>query len=240
MPNTSFSDFAVKRSVNRVKRPAKFHWNSALPILISILGIGAWIAGEAFYAGYWNAVGIPPIASRTLQQTAFAGFAAAYYNWTWIPIALGLFAFYIAVLAIDFKNRDPLKVLWIIRSKKWWDENIEIDRTLGKLFSALLISAILFFILILAPLTLWIVNAMEEGKRVFHRQACEISAAKVLPSVIKLDDGTTVAGKILDRSENAIVFLVGRSIEVVAVEGAKSRLLDSTDIKGNTCSKAKE
>ncbi|GGI55159.1 hypothetical protein GCM10011430_23330 [Oxalicibacterium solurbis] len=199
------------------------------------MGIGAWIAGEAFYTGYWNAAGVRPIVSMSLQQTAFAGFAAAYYNWAWLPVVLGIFSLYIAVLSFGFKNKSPLKILWIIKSKKWWDENVEIDKTLSKLFKSLLVAAILFFILILTPLTLWVIKAMEDGKNVFYKQACAVKAAKTLPSKIMLDDGTAIGGRILARSEHLIVFLTDTSIDVIAIDGEKSRLLDSTHVSLTKC-----
>lgn len=235
MPNHSMRGFRVKSSADSSIKIHKIHWSSFLPIIITVLGVGAWIAGEAFYMGYWSAAGIPAITSMSLQQTAFAGFAAAYYNWAWLPLAIGLCALYLAILAVDFKSRGPLKIKWLIKLKQWWNENIEIDKRLGKLVSSLLIAAILFFILILAPLTIWVVKAIGDGKDLFQKQACAIRVAKTLPSVIKLADGTTISGKVLDRSEKAIVFLSRTMIYVITINGEKNNLLDSTDLQHVKC-----
>ena len=235
MPNHSMQGFRVKRSVASSIRISKIHWGSFLPIIITVLGVGAWIAGEAFYTGYWSAAGIPAINSMSLQQTAFAGFAAAYYNWAWLPLAIGVYAFYLGILAISFKSRGALKIQWLIRLKNWWSKNIEIDERLGRWVSSLIISAILFFILILAPLTLWVVKAMEDGKAAFLKRACAVKVAKTLPSMIKLADGATISGKVLDRSENAIVLLSRTMIYVIAINGEKNNLLDSTDLQYMKC-----
>lgn len=235
MPNHSMQDFRVKRTAVSSIKGSKIHWGSFLPTIITVLGVGAWIAGEAFYMGYWSAAGIPAITSMSLQQTAFAGFAAAYYNWAWLPLVIGLCALYFAILAVDFKSRGTLKIQWLTKLKNWWSENIEIDKKLGKLVSSLLIAAILFFILILAPLTVWVVKAMGQGKEAFQRQACSIRAAKTLPSAVTLADGTTIGGKVLDRSEKALVFLNRTTIYVITVDGEKNKLLDSTDIQHVKC-----
>jgi hypothetical protein len=205
-----------------------------LALLMTILGTQAWIAGEAFNYGYWNAAHWPGSAIQVpLQNMAFTGFVGPFYNW----LAGGIFLFclgpYIALMAIQSKNLRVKPAQWAVPILDWWRRRFTFDEATGKLAAVVTMLAVALFGVIIL-MSLWIVGALQQGANLFKTQVCQLRAAEALPTTIQLGDGSKISGRVLDRSDKVIVIMDREAIHVLAV-GEKSQLLDSTRVADVKC-----
>jgi hypothetical protein len=230
----------LKRDVQRRTKYVSHSFDliKYLAFFITILGILAWIAGQAFNYGYWNVAGWDggPIIAPTLQSVAFLGFIAPFYNWIWGSIFLAVLGAYGFILALRSKRRkqDPHRfVLW---ARRWIEKNIEIDEEVGKLSGIVILIAIFLFGMLILPLAFWIIGAQHQGEELLKKQICQVRVAKTLPTSIKLADGTMVMGKILSRSDKFTILLDQESIHTITV-GDSPRLLDSNNVLEIKCLK---
>jgi hypothetical protein len=231
------SNFPLSQN-NRLRRgdatKNELDFLKCLALLMTILGTQAWIAGEAFNYGYWNAAHWSgPIISIPVQSVAFIGFIGPFYNWIVEAALLFCLGPYIALISVRSKSQKVQQVIWATSILEWLRKRFTVDAKTGKFAAVITWLAVALFGLTLF-LAFWIVGAVGQGKKLFNKQTCELRASKVLRTTIKLADGSKVSGRILDRSEHATVIMDGDAIYVLTA-GEKPQLSDSTSVTDIKC-----
>jgi hypothetical protein len=123
--------------------------------------------------------------------------------------------------------------LFLVRIKNWCVTNVEVETAGAKLSGALMILC-LAFILLVIPLLFWVVGASDAGKRQFRKEVCDTRSAKVLPSQLVLNHGTTISGRFIERSEKISAVMDRDAVHVVLL-GENPVVQDSTSVLTISC-----
>lgn len=230
---TSLRKNRTQQPISIAKNPIDFvKW---LAFFVTLLGIQAWIAGEAYYEGYWGLLGLDgPFSSTSLQRTAFVGFLGVFTNWQIVSAVIAATGCYVVFLAIGREkapNYEP--PLWIVKIKAWL-KRFTFDKSTGMFGSVLLLIAILVFLTVFL-LGIWIVSAHSAGANRIKTQICEMREGKALITTAKLTDGTMVSGLLLDRSDKFTTIMDVKLIHVLST-GDKQQILYSTQMPKVKCS----
>lgn len=209
-----------------------------LLFFISSLGILAWIAGAAYQAGYWGVVGLDgPLIPRSLQATALMGFIGSLTSWIYAPMVLLVLSVLILFLGIGLRrkeNKNDTQV-WLVKTRDWLSGRFSYDQSLGVFGLTGMAFSYGFLILLEIPLVVWSMSAYHQGEKLFKEDACEIRNGIKLGSRIKLAEGNSIEGRILDRSDKFVVISNGWAIYSVALDS--QILAYSIDIPTIECEK---
>lgn len=205
-------------------------------VAITFLGVCAWIAGKAFFSGYWTAVGNGgPLSSSTIQEVAFFGFAAAIRIWFYaifVIACFGALAWFFGI-GLNRKNKKPSDKL--IRVRTWFSERFSYDQD-NKYISIFIIwVAAVLYSFVVFPLAGWVNSASDAGRERFDEIACHRLKGNDFPTGISMSEGGQLQGWVLDRSEK-FMMLVDRSFVYTISLGEKVRVVEKTALK-LTCKK---
>lgn len=207
-----------------------------LPILITLIGIYAWIGGQAYLAGYWNAFGWDgPIVKLSLPETAFFGFSRTLSNWVGAVaflLALGVYGLLMELWTsrgvIEQLPRRPSRL------ESWIRQGKPIDATTKAVFAGSVLAGLFLGAMVLGPLTAWVNSAIAEGKSDAREIVCHTRRTAVLPSTLILSDKSTLTGRFLERSDKLSVVIDRSNIYVVSA-GDNPKILDKTNVGNFVC-----
>lgn len=239
------SDGAIQaaRSTPEVKQPkwpASLDPFKLLALFMTLTGIVAWVAGEAYMLGYWGAAHYPRnLSAMSLQSLALLGFYGAYRCWMWGIGAAVLCGALIVLTAIRRKNKAKREPNWLrrmaTRIRNWWSENFELDRTSAVPGVLLLGTAFCYYAILISPAVLWIVGSHYQGQSLFETQACQVRAGAA-PTSITLADGSTLKGHVIERNDKLIALLTKDAVVMVADGEKGGRIVESTSLASIKCS----
>jgi hypothetical protein len=205
---------------------------------VAFLGIQAWVAGEVFMMGYWNAAHYPRgIAPLSAQSMALLGFCGAYRCWIWAALAIGAYGALALLFAVRRKGAAG-KLNWLKHSQRraqaWIAERFELDAFSAIPGVVLFTAAVFYYGVLISPAALWVGGANYEGKRLFMKQACQARAG-ALPTSIMLTDGSTLWGNVIERSDKLTAVLTPDAV-VMVTDGEKGgRVVESTSLVSIKC-----
>lgn len=237
-------DSAAQIPAANQDRPAR-KWPALLDPLklvagaVAFLGIQAWMAGEVFMMGYWNAAHYPRgIASLSAQSMALLGFCGAYRCWIWAAAAIAAYGALWFLTSVRRKRIEPLEPgrvrLWLRRVSAWIAVRFELDGSSAAPGVVLLSSALFYYGVLISPAALWILGANYEGEQLFKTQACEARAGAV-PTSITLIDGSTLWGNVIERSDKLKAVLTADAVVMVADGEKGARVVESTSLASTRC-----
>ncbi|AUH52906.1 hypothetical protein CXB49_19990 [Chromobacterium sp. ATCC 53434] len=193
---------------------------------ITLLGIFAWIAGSCYRYGFWSQVGNGgPISSISLQETALYGFISPYKIWLWAVLAISVFSIFIAALGIGIKRKERQPKNSAIRI--WLEKRFSYDKSFFILSMIVFTVACFIYSYLIFPIGLWVVGSYSTGKDNFLKSACHAKLESRYATTITLDNGKTINGWLLDRSDKFLMLADGGHVYTVAI-GEKVRLMDTT------------
>lgn len=240
VPSDSVAQVAKpQQGEDRPKWPAALDPFKLVALFMTLTGIVAWVAGEAYMLGYWGAAHYPRnLTAMSLQSLALLGFYGAYRCWMWGIGAAVLCGALIVLTAIRRKNkakREPSGLRRIAtRIRNWWSENFELDRTSAVPGVLLLGTAFCYYAILISPAVLWIVGSHYQGRSLFETQACQVRAGAA-PTSITLADGSTLKGHVIERSEKLIALLTKDAVVMVADGEKGGRVVESTLLASLPC-----
>ena len=237
---------AAQLAVDTKERPTR-KWPTSLDPLklvagaVAFLGIQAWMAGEVFMMGYWNAAHYPRgIASLSAQSMALLGFCGAYRCWIWAAAAIAAYGGLWFVTSVRIKRLEPPEPgrfdLWVIRVRGWFGARFELDGPAAAPGVILLSSALFYYAVLISPAALWILGANYEGEQLFKTQACQVRAGAA-PTTIKLGDGAALRGHVIERNDKLIALLTKDAVVMVADGEKGGRVVESTSLDNVNCDK---
>lgn len=237
------SDSAAQIATAHQERPTR-KWPTSLDPLklvagaVAFLGIQAWVAGEVFMMGYWNAAHYPRgIAPLSAQSMALLGFCGAYRCWIWAALAIGAYGALGFLFAVRRKGADG-KSGWLRRfqhrAKAWAADRFELDAFSAIPGVVLFAAAVFYYGALISPAALWVGGANYEGKRLFEKQACQTRAGTT-PTSISLVDGSTLKGNVIERSDKLIALLTKDAVVMVADGEKGARIVESTSLTSIQC-----
>lgn len=206
---------------------------------MTLTGIVAWVAGEAYMLGYWGAAHYPRgLSSMSLQSLALLGFYGAYRCWMWGIGAMALSGLLALVTSIRRKNAAHRKPGWARRTANklsaWWHENFELDSSSAMPGVLLLGTAFSYYAVLISPAVLWIVGSNYQGKALLETQACQTRAGAAATSIV-LADGSTLKGNVIERSDKLKAVLTADAV-VMVTDGEKgARVVESTSLANIKC-----
>ncbi len=238
------SDSAVQaagspREVPPSKWPTSLDPFKLVALFMTLTGIVAWVAGEAYMLGYWGAAHYPRnLSAMSLQSLALLGFYGAYRCWMWGIGAAVLCGALIVLTAIRRKNRAKREPNWLRRMansiRNWWSANFELDRTSAVPGVLLLGTAFCYYAILISPAVLWILGSHYQGQSLFETQACQVRSGAA-PTSITLADGSTLKGHVIERNEKLIALLTKDAV-VMVTDGEKgARVIESTSLADIKC-----
>ncbi|WP_434631304.1 hypothetical protein [Chromobacterium sp. CV08] len=194
-------------------------------LLATLLGAFAWIAGSSYLDGFWSPIeNAGPLSRPSLQDTALKGFVLPYIAWIKLVAYLVATGLVTLVLGIRLKKKSGStqqgKIPTQFLSRFSYDKDFR-GMTFVFLGTALYLFCLVYY------LALWINSARDIGRQNFIATACAKQAGKTAPSSITLDNGKTVSGWLLDRSDKFLMLVDGGRVYTVAI-GDKVRLMDTT------------
>lgn len=206
---------------------------------VAFLGIQAWMAGEVFMMGYWNAAHYPRgITSLSAQSMALLGFCGAYRCWIWAALAIaanGALWFLTSVRRKRVEPPEPGRVrLWLRRAKDWFATRFELDGASAAPGVVLFSSAVFYYGVLISPAALWVWGANYEGEQLFRTQACQVRAGAT-PTSINLADGTTLHGHVIERSDKLTALLTKEAVVMMADGEKGARVIESTSLATLSC-----
>lgn len=208
-------------------------------LLISILGVLAWITGTSFNFGYWAAAGYPaPPIQKSIQLIAFLGFIEPLYNWMAGALLTVITGLYVILMSARRKRKHKNSPEQYSPLRTWISSQIEFDRFTRKLGASIGITGVAFFLLLVVPLALWILAAILQGHSEFEKEMCSIRRTPTLPTIVTLGDGKAVAGKILDLSDKFIVLVDYEKAMTIGL-GEKPQIITSTSFSSISCKENK-
>jgi len=229
---------SLRKNVAEAENPPKLDPFKLIGLLITLIGIGAWIAGESYNSGFWFAAkGIGPVMPPTLQQTAFVGFIGPIGNWIVAAVAISILGMIIGIMSIRSKSTSkPPRLLLVIAN--FFKARFTMDSTSAGLSQILTAVGVCFVYFMILPLAAWIYFANAEGQNTFKKFVCEARVASSFPTEISLGDGAQIRGKIIDQSDKLNILLDKNSIYLVLL-GDKPRILSTTSTAGTICPASK-
>lgn len=202
--------------------------------VVTLLGIQAWIAGEAYYSGYWSVLGLDgPFSPLSLQRTAFIGFLGVFTNWEVAAIVIGAMGLYVVFLAVGWEGEyNRGRPRWIIKIRGWL-RKFTFDKSTGIFGGAIILMGVAFLCIALV-LGLWMAAAYSAGANSIQTQICEMRKGKSVMTTAKLFDGTVISGLLMDRSDKFTAIMDAKSVQVLTV-GDKQQLLYTIQIPKVKC-----
>lgn len=229
------NELVSKNSFNQSSFSTLIKWNLSF---VTLCGITAWLAGQAYNVGYWSVAGWNgPITRLSLQETAFMGFVGPIFNWLFVGLtAMGISAY---MFALEFLSKLSLNKVstpprFLLKLRDWIQKQGKLDPTIKRLCATMMIAGFGFVFFVVIPIIMWVFAAYADGKTLATDQICRIRKAKSLPTVVNLADGNKLNGRFLERSEKLSVLLDRTSIYVITV-GDRPQLLDTTDVRELKC-----
>lgn len=205
-------------------------------VAITFLGVCAWIAGKAFFNGYWAAVGNGgPLSSSSIQEVAFFGFAAAIRIWFYAIFLIVCFGALAWVLGIGLHKKAKKPSDRSVRVRAWLSERFSYDQDNKYLSFFIVWVAAVLYSFVVFPLAGWVVAANEAGRERFDEIACHRLKGNDFPTAISMSEGGQLQGWVLDRSEK-FMMLVDRGFVYTISLGEKVRVVEKTALK-LTCKK---
>ncbi|WP_343548000.1 hypothetical protein [Ralstonia sp.] len=206
---------------------------------VAFLGIQAWMAGEVFMMGYWNAAHYSRgIASLSVQSTALLGFCGAYRCWIWAAAAIAAYGVLWFLTSLRRKRSEPPKPgrvgLLLIGVRDWFAARFELDGSSAAPGVILLSSALFYYGVLISPAALWILGANYEGEQLFKTQACQARGG-ALPTRITLTDGSILWGNVIERSDKLIALLTKDAVVMVADGEKGGRVVENTSLSTTKC-----
>jgi hypothetical protein len=236
---TRLKNFKSKTTTSKWFGPDPLKWAT---LVVSLIGIVAWTGGTAYFEGYWSTVGWgTPIVSKSIQETAYAGFTGTIINW--ISAAFGILCLGTYIALLEFLGKLPVPQFlnrqrtqsepW--RIVKWLSSGKKFDPTMTRVIALMIVSGLGLAVVFVLPGFLWCYGAYWQGKAQINKAICEARVAKVFHSTIMLTEGGKMSGIIIDRSDKVTILLDRSAVHVIAT-GEKSVLLDTTSVEHITCS----
>ncbi|WP_454845308.1 hypothetical protein [Ralstonia thomasii] len=224
---------------DRPKWPAALDPFKLVALFMTLTGIVAWVAGEAYMLGYWGAAHYPRnLSTMSLQSLALLGFYGAYRCWMWGIGAAVLCGALIVLTAIRRKNKAKREPSWLPRMttsiRNWWSENFELDRTSAVPGVLLLGTAFCYYAILISPAVLWILGSHYQGQSLFETQACQARTGAA-PTSISLADGSTLKGHVIERNDRLIALLTKDAVVIVADGEKGGRGVESTSLGDIKC-----
>lgn len=221
------------------KWPASLDPFKLVALFMTLTGIVAWVAGEAYTLGYWEAAHYPRgIGELSLQSLALRGFYGAYKCWTLGVLVLAGYGVLGLIPAIRVKRTTPRKQGWLTRSvqrcRQWLAARFEFDAPYAVTGVLLLGTAIFYYGVIISPALVWVVGAYQQGRGLLEKQACQARAGAT-PTSINLADGTPLHGHVIERSDKLIALLTKDSVVMVADGEKGGRVAESTSLASVKC-----
>ncbi|NMV41826.1 hypothetical protein [Ralstonia insidiosa] len=221
------------------KWPAVLDPFKIVALMMTLTGIVAWVAGEAYMLGYWGAAHYPRnLSAMSLQSLALLGFYGAYKCWMWGIGAAALCGALIVLTSIRKKNKTEHEPNWPRRIassiRTWWSKNFELDRSSAVPGVLLLGTAFCYYAILISPAVLWILGSHYQGKSLFETQACQVRAGAA-PTSITLADGSTLKGNVIERSDKLIALLTKDAVVMVADGEKGGRAVESTSLTNISC-----
>ncbi|OCS43881.1 hypothetical protein [Ralstonia pickettii] len=240
MRDTPTVSTAQARDGQNSKWPASVDPFKLVALLMTLTGVVAWVAGEAYMLGYWGAAHYPRnLSAMSLQSLALLGFYGAYRCWLWGIGAAALSGALIVLTAVRKKKakREPNWLRRIaISIRRWWTENFEVDGSSAVPGVLLLGTAFCYYAILISPAVLWIFGAYHQGQQLLEKQACQTRAGTALTSMT-LADGSMLWGNVIERSDKLIALLTKDALVMVADGDKGARLVESTSLANIECSK---
>lgn len=224
---------------DRPKWPAVLDPFKLVALFMTLTGIVAWVAGEAYMLGYWGTAHYPRnLSAMSLQSLALLGFYGAYRCWMWGIGATVLCGALIVLTAIRKKDKAKQEPNWLRRMassiRSWWTENFELDRTSAVPGVLLLGTAFCYYAILISPAVLWILGSHYQGQSLFETQACQVRAGAA-PTSITLADGSTLRGQVIERNDKLIALLMKDAVVMVADGEKGGRVAESTSLMSIKC-----
>lgn len=196
-----------------------------IALLITILGIQAWIAGASFLSGYWGVAGLPgPFNPKSLQETALYGFIGAFKNWGVLGLVIFLLGPFFILIGFSLRRTKNAQLKKPSKFQIWFESKWVFDRNIGRFGAAFMMAGIIYVIGFLIPMALWSVASDIDGQVSFKRDVCTLRAGKAVIATIPLNGGSNVKGEIIDRTQTMTAVLQENAIQVVSA-GEKQQLL---------------
>jgi len=236
--NSAVQAAGPPREQQQPKWPASLDPLKLVALLMTLTGIGAWVAGEAYMLGYWGGAHYPRnISAMSLQSLALLGFYGAYKSWMWGISAAALCG--ALIMLISIRRKKALRTLgWpqriAISIRTWWSENFELDRSSAVPGVLLLGTASCYYAILISPAVLWILGSHYQGRNLFETQACQTRAGVALTS-ITLADGSTLKGNVIERSDKLTALLTKNAVVMVADGEKGARIVESTSLTDISC-----
>lgn len=228
------------REEQQPKWPSSLDPLKLVALFMTLTGIAAWIAGEAYMLGYWGAAHYPRnLSAMSLQSLALLGFYGAYKCWMLGIGAVALCGALIVLTAVRKKNKAQREPGWPQRIatsvRTWWSENFELDHSSAVPGVLLLGTAFCYYAILISPAVLWIFGAYHQGQQLLEMQACQVRAGAA-PTSITLVDGSTLKGHVIERSDKLIALLT-KDAAVMVADGEKGgRIVETTSLVNIRCS----
>ena len=221
------------------KWPASLDPFKLVALLMTLTGIVAWVAGEAYTLGYWEAAHYPRgIAALSLQSLALRGFYGAYKCWTLGALVIAGYGVLGLIPAIRLKRSTPRNQGWLTRvaqrCRRWLAARFEFDAPYAVTGVLLLGTAIFYYGVIVSPALVWVFGAYQQGRELMEKQACQARAGAT-PTSINLADGTTLHGHVIERSDKLIALLTKDAVVMVTDSEKGGRVVESTSLANIKC-----
>ncbi|MGC0152957.1 hypothetical protein ACPRNU_10900 [Chromobacterium vaccinii] len=193
---------------------------------ITLLGIFAWIAGSCYRDGFWSQVGNGgPISSSSLQDTALHGFISPYNVWLWAVLAIFGFSIFIAALGVGIKRKERQPKKSAIQT--WLEKYFSYKKDFLVIAMIFFTAGCFLYSFLMYPLGLWVVGSYRAGQDNFLKITCQTKRTSHYSTTITLDNGKTINGWLLDRSDKFLMLADSGHVYTIAI-GEKVRLMDTT------------
>ncbi|CAJ0867685.1 hypothetical protein R20233_01435 [Ralstonia sp. LMG 32965] len=227
---------------DRAKWPAVLDPFKIVALLMTLTGIVAWVAGEAYTLGYWEAAHYPRgVAELSLQSLALRGFYGAYKCWTLGVLVVAGYGVLGLIPAVRVKRATPRKQGWLTRAaqrcRHWLVARFEFDAPYAVTGVLLLGTAIFYYGVIISPALVWVFGAYQQGRELLEKQACQARAGAT-PTSINLADGTTLHGHVIERSDKLIALLTKDAVVMVTDSEKGGHVVESTSLASISCSRS--
>lgn len=240
VPSDSVAQVAKpQQGEDRPKWPAALDPFKIVALLMTLTGIVAWVAGEAYTLGYWEAAHYPRgIAELSLQSLALRGFYGAYKCWTLGALVLAGYGVLGLIPAIRLKRTTPRKQGWLTRTaqrcRHWLTARFEFDAPYAVTGVLLLGTAIFYYGVIISPALVWVFGAYQQGRELLEKQACQTRAGAARTSLV-LADGSVLKGNVIERSDKLMAVLTADAVVMVADGEEGARVVEKTSLASIRC-----
>ena len=238
-PDSAVQAAKPSREEQRAKWPAVLDPFKIVALLMTLTGIVAWVAGEAYTLGYWEAAHYPRgIAELSLQSLALRGFYGAYKCWTLGVLVVAGYGVLGLIPAVRVKRAAPRKQGWLTRAaqrcRHWLVARFEFDAPYAVTGGLLLGTAIFYYGVIISPALVWVFGAYQQGRELLEKQACQTRAGAAR-TILGLADGSVLKGNVIERSDKLKAVLTADAVVMVADGDKGARVVESTSLADIKC-----